>query len=94
MALEPSGLLDEWIKLVAKFGLPSIAVVYLIWMLNDSVVKNLQEINRTLESHQIDTRYYVKSVDELKGETDRTNLLLQQICVNGAKPQERQNCFR
>jgi hypothetical protein len=86
--------IDEWFKVAAKFGLPSLAVIYLIWMINQSVVRNLEEINRTLESHQIDTDYYVKSIDELKLQTDRTNLLLQQICVNGAKLTSQINCFK
>lgn len=87
-------MMSEWTKIIAKFGLPSVAVVYLIWLLSNDVTSQLKVIMNFQQMHQIDTGYYVKSVEELKIQSDRTNLILQQICVNGAKIQDRQNCFR
>lgn len=86
--------MDDWYKVIAKFGLPSVAVVYLIWLLSNDVTSQLKAITNFQQMHQIDTGYYIKSVEELKSQADRSNLILQQICVNGANIQDRQNCFR
>jgi hypothetical protein len=89
--------MKDWPSLfraVAKFGVPSVLAGYLIWVMVADNKAQLKSIEEALRGHQLDTSYYVKSVDELKIRTDRTNLILQQICVNGSSPRDRPNCFR
>ena len=85
------GNVSTWI---VKFGLPSVLAGFLVWSLRLDVLNQLASIRMALENHQVDTVYYIKAADLLRDNQAKTNLILQQICVNGAAVTEIANCFR
>jgi hypothetical protein len=95
----------DWTKFlestVVKVGFPIVAAGVLIWFLMFTVNHRLQTLEATFSAHTLDSQALKLSVDSLQNSTDslknsqeRTNLILQQICVNGAAVRDRPNCFR
>lgn len=86
---------------IVKIGFPIVAAGVLIWFLIFTVNNRLQSLEAQLHLHNSDGVALKVSVESLKNSTDslknsqeRTNLILQQICVNGAALRDRSNCFR
>ena len=95
----------EWSKdllpTAAKYGLGTLLALYFTWFITTSVTGQLIEIRSSVAVHQTETVQLRNAVDSLRNSTDglkneqnKTNLILQQICVNGAAVSQRQNCFR
>lgn len=83
---------------VVKFGIPGVLSLWLVYWATAKVDSQLRLIEGSVTAHQNESKELKGSVDSLKYEVqeqqNRTNLILQQICVNGASFRDRQNCFR
>jgi len=103
----PPELTDEMdfkkdvLPFLAKYGIGTVLALYLVWFVTGRVENRLQNIEAYVSANQSETSNLRNSVDGLKNSTDSlkneqqsTNLILQQICVNGASLRDRGNCFR
>lgn len=86
---------------VVKVGFPIVAASALLWFVLITVSTKLNTLEANYNQHVNDSRDLKNSVDSLKNSIDqskneqaRTNLILQQICVNGSAARDRANCFR
>ena len=87
--------LGPWIL---KIGIPGVLSLWLVYWATSRVDRQLHSIEGAVILHQTESKELKSSVDLLKYEVqlqqNRTNLILQQICVNGAALKDRPNCFR
>jgi hypothetical protein len=92
---------SKWSNVVLKLGFPIVVSGLLIWFLLFTVSAKLVTVEKAIEAQAIESRELRNSIDSLKNtvgetrnETFRSNLILQQICVNGTVARDRVNCFR
>jgi TctA family transporter len=66
-----------WIAAAAKFGVPSVIAVFLIWWLTSVVSASLTSIQSTLGDHVTTSNFYLRQVciNTAKDETQRTSCL-------------------
>lgn len=93
--------LSKWSSLIIKVGFPVVVAGLLTWFLIFTVNNQLNSIKASVDSHSVESQELKNAVDSLKNSIDdgkneqtRTNLILQQICVNGSAVRDRPNCFR
>lgn len=79
---------------IVKFGIPGVLALYLVYWSTGRADLKITNIENAVTVHMAETRELTNSVDTLQRQQDRTNLILQQICVNGAAIRDRANCFR
>ena len=91
----------EFLPFIAKYGVATILSIYLVWFFTGTIGERMNRFEAGLAAHQTETHELRNSVDSLKNSTEglkieqgKGNLILQQICVNGAAISQRQNCFR
>ncbi len=91
----------DFIPLLAKYGLGTLLAVYFVWFTTTSMDTRLGRIETAMYAVQGESEKLKVSVDANKNSTDRLtnaqekgNLILSQICVNGASLRERPNCFQ
>ena len=79
---------------IFKVGIPGALAVFLVYWVTIRADQKLLSIENAAFAHQTETRALTNSVESVRLQQDRTNLILQQICVNGAAVRDRPNCFR
>ncbi len=91
----------EFLPFIAKYGVATVLSIYLVWFVTTTIDNRMDRLELGLTAHQSETRDLKNSIDSLTNSTDsltteqsKGNLILQQICVNGAAINQRQNCFR
>ena len=95
----------DWSKFfesaIVKIGFPIVAASVLIWFLIFTVNQRIHGLENALTAHSLDSAALKISVEAVKNSTDglknqqeKTNLILRQICVNGAALRDRANCFQ
>jgi hypothetical protein len=103
MAIEDTEDMDlsKWSSFILKLGFPIVVAGGLIWFLVTTVNVKLNTIGDAVTAHSTESKELRNSVDALKNSQDgskneqaKTNLILQQICVNGSSLRDRTNCFR
>lgn len=83
---------------ILKIGIPGVLSLWLVYWATSKVDRQLHSIENAVVIHQTESKELKTAVDllkfEVQGQQSRTNLILQQICVNGAALKDRPNCFR
>ncbi len=97
--------LSKWSSLIIKVGFPVVVAGLLTWFLIFTVNNQLSSIKDAVDSHSTESQELKNAVDGLKNSVDantnaskaeqvRTNLILQQVCINGAAARDRLNCLK
>ncbi len=94
--------IHKWFEsTVVKVGFPVVAAAFLIYFLIFTVNTKLIFLVDQMNNHFVESHDMQNAIDSLKNSVDnsrneqmRTNLILQQICVNGSALRDRGNCFR
>ena len=97
--------LPKWAAVVLKVGFPVAAASLLLWFVLFNVTSELNSIRAAQTQSSIDTQSLKNTMDGLKNSVEaltnsnkaeqvRSNLFLQQICINGSAARDRVNCLR
>lgn len=87
--------LPMWARVLMMVGVFPGMVVWLVWMLTQSVAVSIKELNNTITIHAAASTAMDKKIDQELDNHDKTNSLLRQICVMMATTtQERKDCSR